>query len=71
MPRGPKSCLHDDTSSAVLRDVDKTLLCPSAAQCAGKPLSTETFLGVTKLFHGASPAEEVPEMTGNFTDGYL
>lgn len=62
MPRGPKSCLHD-TPSSLLRDVDKTLLYPSAAQYASKPLPTETFLGVTELFHGASPAEKVLEMT--------
>lgn len=62
MPRGPKSCLHD-TPISVLRDVDKTLLCPSAAQYAGKPLPTETFLGITKPFHGASPAEKALEMT--------
>lgn len=71
LPRGPKLCLHDDTSSPLLRDVDKTLLCPFAAQCAGRPSPTETFLGVTKLFHGASLAEEVLERTGNFTDGIL
>lgn len=43
MPRGPKSRLHDDTSSAELSDMDKTLLCPCAAQCAGKTLPTKTF----------------------------
>lgn len=58
-------------SALLLRDVDKTLLCPSAAQCAGRPSPTETFLGATKLFNGASLAEEVLEMTGNFTDGNL
>lgn len=71
MPRGPKSCLHDNTSSAVLRDLDKTLLCPSAAQCEGKPSPTETCVGVTKLFHGASTAEEGLGMTGNLRDGNL
>lgn len=69
MPRGKNHvCMM---THPVLRDVGKTLLCPSAAQCAGKPSPTETFLGVAKLFHGTSPAEEVLEMTGNFTDGHL
>lgn len=66
---GAKSCLHDHTSSPVVRDVDKTLLRPSAAQRAGRPSPTEIFLGVTNLFYGT--AGELLKMIGNFTDGNL
>jgi len=63
--------LHDHTSSPVLGDTEKTVLCPSAARCAGRLPPTDIFLGVTELFCGTSLTGELLEMIGNFTDGNL
>lgn len=49
LPGDSKLCLHDHTTRPVLRDVDRTQLLATAAQCAGRPLPTEIFLAVTVI----------------------